>query len=172
MASKSHDTEITLGTGKMLGLFFGLVIVCGVFFGLGFTMGHGSAKAKINLLPTDIPAPATLRNDTSSPAVKTVSSDVTDSPVEKPEEEKPEAGRRILLNGSSYVVQVAAVSKEEDADALVSALKKKQYSVFLADNKSQDALFHIQIGPFGELKDAEAMKSRLAGDGYNAIVKR
>jgi hypothetical protein len=32
--SKSEDTEITLGTGKMLGLFFGLVILCAVFFGM------------------------------------------------------------------------------------------------------------------------------------------
>ena len=32
MASYSDDTEITLGTGKLLGLFFLLVMVCG---GLG-----------------------------------------------------------------------------------------------------------------------------------------
>ena len=36
--SKNEDTEITLGTGKMLGLFFGLVILCAVFFGMGFSM--------------------------------------------------------------------------------------------------------------------------------------
>ena len=29
----SEDTEITLGTGKMLALFFGLVALCAVFFG-------------------------------------------------------------------------------------------------------------------------------------------
>ena len=31
-----QDTEITLGTAKLLGLFFGLVIVCAVFFALGY----------------------------------------------------------------------------------------------------------------------------------------
>jgi len=31
MAS-SQDTEITLGTAKLLGLFFGLVVICAVFF--------------------------------------------------------------------------------------------------------------------------------------------
>src|SRR5580698_10563879 len=38
----SQDTEITLGTAKLLGLFFGLVIVCAVFFALGYTLGRKS----------------------------------------------------------------------------------------------------------------------------------
>ena len=35
-----------------------------------------------------------------------------------------------------------------------------------------DKLFHVQVGPFGDIKDAEAMKSKLLGDGYNPILKR
>ena len=69
------------------------------------------------------------------------------------------------------MVQVAAVSKQEDADALVKALRKKEYPVFVvtqADNK----LFHVQVGPFSQQKDAEAMRAKLAGDGYNAIIKK
>ena len=41
----SQDTEITLGTGKMLALFFGLVALCGLFFGLGFSLGRGSVRS-------------------------------------------------------------------------------------------------------------------------------
>ena len=40
----SQDTEITLGTGKMLVLFFGLVALCGLFFGLGFSLGRNSGR--------------------------------------------------------------------------------------------------------------------------------
>jgi DedD protein len=69
------------------------------------------------------------------------------------------------------MVQVAAVSKREDADILVSALQKKQYPVFVASAPG-DALFHVQVGPFTDPKDAEAMRSRLSADGYNAIVKK
>jgi DedD protein len=72
--------------------------------------------------------------------------------------------------GSSFMVQVAAVSKQEDAEILVTALRKKQYPVFIA-NAAGDPLFHVQVGPFSEKKDAEAMRTRLSGDGYNAIVK-
>src|SRR5258708_39038323 len=50
--STNEDTEITLGTGKMLGLFFGLVILCAVFFGMGYTMGRNSTKSAPELLPS------------------------------------------------------------------------------------------------------------------------
>ena len=44
MAS-SQDTEITLGTGKLLVLFFGLVGVCALFFALGYSLGRKSEPA-------------------------------------------------------------------------------------------------------------------------------
>src|SRR5512146_2350236 len=46
------DTEITLGTGKMLVLFFGLVLLCALFFGMGFTMGKNSVRSAPELLAT------------------------------------------------------------------------------------------------------------------------
>ncbi len=44
MAS-SQDTEITLGTGKLLVLFFGLVGICALFFALGYSLGRKSEPA-------------------------------------------------------------------------------------------------------------------------------
>jgi DedD protein len=72
---------------------------------------------------------------------------------------------------SGFLVQVAAVSKQEDAEALVAALRRKSYPVFMTSIPS-DKLFHVQVGPFSELKDAEAMRGKLVGDGYNAILKK
>jgi DedD protein len=41
----SHgDREISLGPGTLLGLFFVLAILCGAFFGLGYSMGRHSAQ--------------------------------------------------------------------------------------------------------------------------------
>src|SRR5216683_5374392 len=50
--STNDDTEITLGTGKMLALFFGLVILCAVFFGMGYSMGKNAVKSAPELLPS------------------------------------------------------------------------------------------------------------------------
>src|ERR1700752_2608301 len=44
MAS-SQDTEITLGTGKLLVLFFGLVGICALFFALGCSLGRKAEPA-------------------------------------------------------------------------------------------------------------------------------
>ncbi len=68
------------------------------------------------------------------------------------------------------MVQVAAVSHQEDANMLVSALQKRGYTVAIRQ-EPQDKLLHVQIGPFATKKDADAMKQRLLTDGYNAIVK-
>jgi cell division septation protein DedD len=70
----------------------------------------------------------------------------------------------------SFIVQVAAVSHQEDADLLVTALRSKGYAV-AARAEPQDKLLHIQVGPFTNKKDADTMRQRLLADGYNAIIK-
>src|SRR4051812_31334927 len=40
---EQQDTEIILGTGKLLAIFFGLVAICGTFFGLGYSLGRSSS---------------------------------------------------------------------------------------------------------------------------------
>lgn len=76
------------------------------------------------------------------------------------------------IPAGGYFVQIAAVSKQDDAEALVDALKKKQYPAFVASNSSTDKLFRVQLGPFGEIKEAEGVRTRLINDGYNPILKK
>lgn len=188
---ETQDTEITLGTGRLLGLFFGLVIVCALFFGLGFSMGKSSQKSTLTMEQ----APTVTMQAQAGAAPKSAGGAVAkpDKPADcstpdcQPEQRQandagqtpvvtstaataPELNKANSGNGS-FTVQIAAVSKQEDADALVSALRKKAYPVFIAGNNA-DKLFHVQIGPFAELKDAESMKAKLTGDGYNPIVKK
>jgi DedD protein len=77
-----------------------------------------------------------------------------------------------LLPTSAYFVQVAAVTKQEDADALVDALKKKDYPAFVAAQTKSDNFFHVQVGPYSDVKEAEAMRTRLISDGYTPILKK
>ncbi len=80
--------------------------------------------------------------------------------------------RRSTLPTAGYFVQVAAVSKQEDADSLVDALKKKEYPAFVAAPVTTDKFFRVQLGPFSDIKDAEAMRTRLIADGYSPILKK
>jgi len=68
------------------------------------------------------------------------------------------------------IVQIAAVSHQEDADLLVTELKRRGYNVSIR-TEAQDKLLHVQIGPLPTHKDADAMRQRLLNDGFNAIVK-
>src|SRR5215469_15541349 len=62
MAS-SEDTEITLGTGKLLVLFFGLVGVCALFFGLGYSLGR---KSEVSLAANVPAAPQVSSNNSKA----------------------------------------------------------------------------------------------------------
>ena len=189
------DTEITLGTGKMLVLFFGLVLLCALFFGMGFTMGKNSVRSAPELLATPSGARPSAANSqttqtptpqaqTTAPATSTPSDSgngVSSTPAQTPSATTPDqnaqqqagqsGGTAGTPPGPGYTVQVAAVSKQEDADALVEALKGHQYQAFIA-TPGADKLFHIQVGPFADIKDAEATRAKLVADGYNPILKK
>jgi cell division septation protein DedD len=75
-----------------------------------------------------------------------------------------------LTQASGIMVQIAAVSHPEDADVLVSALRKRGYGVS-AHRDPADGLLHVQVGPFANRNDAVAMRQKLLNDGYNAIVE-
>jgi DedD protein len=197
MAS-SEDTEITLGTGKLLVLFFGLVGICALFFALGYSLGRKSEPSFMAASPATGPqtspttnkaggasqaappmtfyksveqknanpelTPATDAKTDTAPAVPATSStSTTPASTADPNTTLPTAG---------YFVQVAAVTKQEDADALVDALKKKEYPAFVAPQSTADKFLRVQVGPFADIKDAESMRTRLIGDGYSPIVKK
>ena len=111
-----------------------------------------------------IPRSDTSAQPTSNSAIKPVSMPRSASATSAPPVPVPIPGI------GSVVVQVAAVSHQEDADVLMNALKKHGYNVAIRQ-EPQDKLLHVQVGPFANKKDAEAMRQRLLADGYNAIVK-
>ena len=194
MAS-SEDTEITLGTGKMLLLFFGLVALCAVFFGMGFSLGKNYVKPNGSDPQAATPSPTGTRptavkstnprppsdltfykavgqkdaNAQLAPNAAEVPSSAAPAKAADSNATPPDPMAAPPLNG--YYVQVAAVSKGEDAEALVDALKKKQYAAFAA-NTPGDKLFHVQVGPFADIKDAESARGKLVSDGYNPILKK
>ena len=186
----SEDTEITLGTGRMLGIFFALVALCAVVFAAGFSAGKNSVKLQ-NGDSTAAPvavqaasrAPTTNSASTAkqSPDMsfyKSVGQSDANSELSPavaatnpPDAKNPAPDANAAVPASGYFVQVAAVSKQDDAEALVEALKKKQYDAVAAQIPS-DKLFHVQVGPFANVKDAEGMRTQLLTDGYNPILKK
>lgn len=242
----AEDTEITLGVGKLLGLFFLLAAICGVFFSIGYSLGKSSGREQaLNDQPAQVsassdatptgseasetkpsaavavkpdtatpvsdeanatnqqnsmtfykavqqsgpsaapaPAPSQAAAATFAPGPKVVAASaapVTGGPapttpaVAAASHAAPEAISHSspVTGPGTIVVQIAAVSREDDAVALAGALRKKNYNVFVVNNPvTNDKLYHVQVGPFATLQEAEAMKARLVGEGYNPILKR
>jgi len=209
-----RDTELTLSSTTLFGILFGLLLLCGLCFGVGYALGHRGAAETAAAVQPDATTPATLQSDGSRPkpsagpasAAQPASNDVADpaasadtaansadgapasnsaagqAPVRTalpaganaPQPAEPEIVRPAIGPGAAgagaLMVQIAAVTSPEDADVLMSALRKRGYAV-AARRDAVDGLIHVRIGPFGSRDEANSWRQRLLNDGYNAIVQ-
>src|SRR6202795_4638972 len=74
MSTAQQDTEITLGTGRMLAIFFTFVLICAFFFSIGFSLGRRTTIAGSSTLgiahagtPATIVRPSAAKNDAPQP---------------------------------------------------------------------------------------------------------
>ena len=200
--NRRPDTVITMGPMLMLVLSAGLVLVCGFFFFLGYSIGgHGSQPPA----PSVTQQPATAASSAPAESASGDSADSQNLP------ESPKAGQARMASqepqGASssaatqdaasptgldagkqadnpalssqalpsrppsvFMVQIAAVSEQPDADVLVSALRKHGYSVTVQRDPA-DGLLHVRIGPYTSIDNANTMRQKLLNDGYNAVVQ-
>jgi cell division septation protein DedD len=207
-----RDTELTLSSMTLLAIFFGLVLICGLCFGLGYTLGHRGSEQPLTAGQTSSGAQTTLQADISrpkpsataptgaatekqsvvvdlpqstapgaSPAASSQSSEPVQPPVRPAlptvanaaPSAQPAAAPLVapaMAPTGPLMVQIAAVSHQEDADVLVSALRSRGYSV-AARHEAADGLIHVRIGPFNSREVANRWRMKLLGDGYNAIVQ-
>jgi cell division septation protein DedD len=227
------DRELTLSSTTLLVIFFGLVLICGLFFGFGYTLGRRSAvdaasqtaspqttdsrtaetaqptgtalqPAESRPKPSAAVADAAAEPDsskadepsadsaetasdadgaTSRPAAPALVALPETSPEAKPSPKaadvtaaaqpaKPAVVQVALPSTASpgIIVQIAAITNPADADVLVGALHKRGYTA-VARREAADSLIHVQVGPFSSRPEAIAMRQKLLGDGYNAILK-
>lgn len=215
-----NERELTLSTGTILGIFLGLVVLCGACFGIGYNMGHkaapaplaindnlgGEPAADVNASPkppagspaesiASTPAPTVVtppapkpapivRRPPPAPAATEDAEDTAATPAPRstaasaspavhnvpPSALMPGASGTAPAGAGTIMVQVAAVSHQDDANLLLGALRARGYTVS-ARSSASDGFIHVQVGPFSNKKDAEAMRQRLITDGYNAILK-
>lgn len=206
---RQRDTELTLGPFKLLALFFGLVLLCGLCFGLGYSLGSHSAKnAAVAAPPAAVTpphtaaasAPSNKPSATPQNAPKRTGADVPPSdsdvnrfvvqyapppapadrtgqwvvkpalPAQSTQPQPAPASKAQTSSSPPLMVQIAAVSHPEDAQVLLSALRKRGFAVNVRHDPA-DGLLHVQIGPFANRTEAAAMRQKLLNDGYNAIVQ-
>jgi DedD protein len=234
------DADLTLGIGSLLSIFFGVVLICGIFFGFGYSMGRRNARTTAAAVPaatspapiaatapplpekefsgaplkpqvpddtsvpppdntnpapeaTKPPAPSPAKHQAQSDSAKSsktarVAEPTTPNPSlsavpytqRAPLPTKPHAGTMAplaqapgdspIIPGHPIMVQIAAVSRQEDAEVLAGALRKRGFNPTVRPGTG-DKFFHVQVGPFTDKAQADTIKQHLLADGYNAIVK-
>jgi DedD protein len=223
MATKrsSGQYELVLENRQLVFIFFGAVLLCGIFFTLGFVVGREQQDLSWRNDPSKLegepsaasPGKVSVKKEPSVPDsskakkvdqdainkeltfYKTVEGKTAGSPKVNPREEtapkereKPSSTKTaatappkgapvaaVSTPTNAIVYQVAALSKSDEAQALVHRLKEKGFQAFLVSppaDSGTDKLYRVQIGPFSDVTMAEQVKAKLVANGFTPITKK
>ncbi len=188
--TRRSGRDMVLEGRHLLGLFFTVVVLCGIFFTLGYVMGRSLHVPSVNAdaLPSAAPAAAV------SPAKAAEEAKLAESPA--PTEwnfykaAEPAAEERLSVPArpkataaaspglkppqfakGAIVLQVAALTKESEALALAQVLQEKRFPAFVL-TPSGDQYYRVQVGPYGDVQSAELARRALAKEGFKTIVRR
>jgi cell division septation protein DedD len=127
------------------------------------TSSPASAAPHLDPRPAAKPAVSTPNSVSSRSKVETQPVSVrTTSKNNKPALNPPSIPR------GAYVIQVAALLRQDDALAIAGNLQKKHYSVYV-QTPQKDKYYRVQVGPFKDQKSADAAKKGLEGEGFKAF---
>ena len=199
-AGSGRDREVTLEGGTLFIVGCGLLVLCAASFTIGYFVGRSgmqpptvasspSSGQKALSIPSasgtkpgaavQQPRPPTVAGvdvpagpATSSPA-DAQGAVAAGNPGSQQNQLNQTADGHVqpaTTQVQGWMVQIAAVSHSEDAEVLVSALRKRGYAV-TERREVGDNLIHVQTGPFSTRNDANAMRQKLLNDGYNASVE-
>jgi cell division septation protein DedD len=111
------------------------------------------------------------------PAEKSATQSLPPTPPAVPLVAPPPTAPPAASAGSSspgtdgILIQVSALTRREDAFTLVNILREKKLPVQVVPG-TNDTLYHVVVGPFKYIKDAEQAKAALEKDGFRPIFKK
>jgi cell division septation protein DedD len=190
-----------LESRHLVGLFLGVVLLCGVFFTLGYVMGRNqfggpvhAEDTRVRQAPSPAPSASKSKQTDSTPSSSSgewdfygKSSPKTPDAAETPavavrnrgaSSAKPVASttpsprfQPPKMGKSSIVLQVSALTRQSDALAMADAIQQKGFPSFVV-TPTTDNFYRVQVGPYAEEKSADASKRALEQAGFKSIIKR
>ena len=73
-----------------------------------------------------------------------------------------------LIPSGAYLLQVAALAKQDDALVLAGSLQKRHFAAYV-QTPQKDKYYRVQVGPFKDQKSADAAKKGLESAGFRAF---
>jgi DedD protein len=180
-AGAGNDTEIALGTRSLLGIFFGLVLICAVFFGLGYSVGRAGGSRAAAQPPTDttastgdsrVPKPSpeqTLTPVETSPADAdqgTGSMDNTLAPQPVSTQTQPPAVKPAPVATPPARTPVAAAPRTPVTPPALTPAPVTQPAAASAPTS-----FMVQVAAVRIQQDGDILVDALKKHGYTAVVR-
>ena len=102
---------------------------------------------------------------TKSPADAGASADARQATSAPPASSAP-----LSLDSPGFVLQIAAMANEGNADAVSATLHQKNFPAFVFKHNA-DSLYRVAVGPFPDANSAAKTKSELERQGFKPILK-
>jgi cell division septation protein DedD len=167
---RRRDAELTLGNFTLLIVFFGLVLLCALFFGLGYAMGHHAA-----LQPS-----ATGQESAAKSLMSTMAASVRPKPSATPQANSAASARAAVTPSSPPTVwqahpasgsQNPAPAQPQVRPALPVPANQPPSAPYRAAPAPAGG-FMVQIAAVSNPEDAEVLVAALRRRGYAVSARR
>ena len=175
---RGQDRELTISSTTLLAIFFGLVLICGLFFGLGYTLGR-RAPSEASQLPSAAvaadpqPSSASKPSAASQPAQAAAPADplTTDPGATAPDTSASSAAPSGTTDASASPAQPAIVKPALTA-VLTQPAEAAPASSAAAPAAVPPAGTMVQIAAISNPADADVLVSALQKRGYSVSARR
>jgi len=171
-AQQQKDRELTLGSGTLLVIFFGLVLICGACFGLGYAVGRRGLQEPAGIQAAD----ATQASAQTSPS-KAKPSAVSANPVQAASPDATDAAAVAEANGAlttpaaGGTVSPTAVQVPLQSGVAAIATQGTQAPAGATAIKPAGSLM-VQIAAVTDAEDADVLMGALRKRGYAVSGQR
>jgi DedD protein len=174
-----QDRELTISSTTLLVIFFGLVLICGLFFGFGYTLGRRSpvdatqlpsaVAATSDVQPAAIvskPSAASQPAEAATPAAdpQTADASASPSPGEEPQDDSAQA--KTPETAASPAPQIVKPALQPAAQSVAPP------SPAAATPAGIPAGIMVQIAAISNPADADVLVSALQKRGYSVTARR
>jgi len=185
---RRRDTELTLGPVMLLGLFFVLVLLCGLCFGLGYSMGKRGSQAPAAAVQQPVaetsssPAPAALPKPSASPqsasqpdrAVVSLTAVADTAPSQTADTQSAASSPAASVHTAQPEVRPALASQPRPFQPAqpqpAPALPASTHNSVAAS--AQPSALMVQIAAVSHPEDADVLVGALRKRGYAVNARR
>jgi DedD protein len=165
---EENESEITLSTASLIGLFLGLVLICGVFFGFGYSVGRRSISAVLmSSAPSNAAEPETSQRQSASTAQPEPPVVVENTPTENPPADGQPAPVNLAVAETPAQTPTPAPAHKPKADVPAGPTPREEPT----QTMQEAGHVMVQVAAVVHEEDANLLVAALRQRGFSALVR-